>query len=378
VLKINLNQITGLSVALQVHQKQQSRVVNEKISACAHKRIATLKLPLGHLLMNSKIKTLTLAALAALSVGITATAQAQAFPDKPISLIVPFAAGGPTDVVARMIAIPMGKALGQTVLVENAVGAGGTIGANKVAHAAPNGYTIFLHHMGMATAPALYKKLPFDPLKDFEYIGQVVDVPMTLLARKDFPAKDVPELLAYLKTNGNKVSMANAGLGAVSHLCGLLFQSQIGIDLNTIPYKGTGPAMNDLLGGQVDLLCDQTTQTVPMIKENRIKAYGATTLTRLAALPNLPTLHEQGLKGFEVKVWHGMYAPKGTPAPVLDKINAALRSAMQDPQVVQRLADLSCDIPSVDKMTPAGLKTHLTAEINKWGPVIKKAGIYAD
>jgi tripartite-type tricarboxylate transporter receptor subunit TctC len=330
--------------------------------------------------MNSNIKTLTLAALAALSVGLTATtgAQAQAFPDKPISLIVPFAAGGPTDVVARMMAIPMGKALGQTVLVENAVGAGGTIGANKVAHAAPNGYTIFLHHMGMATAPALYKKLPFDPLKDFEYIGQVVDVPMTLLARKDFPAKDYPELLAYLKVNGNKVSMANAGLGAVSHLCGLLFQSQIGIDLNTIPYKGTGPAMNDLLGGQVDLLCDQTTQTVPMIKENRVKAYGATTLTRLAALPNLPTLHEQGLKGFEVKVWHGMYAPKGTPAPVLEKLNAAMRTAMKDPMVVQRLADLSSDVPSDDKMTPAGLKTHLTAEINKWGPVIKKAGIYAD
>ncbi|MGA8514547.1 MAG: tripartite tricarboxylate transporter substrate binding protein BugD, partial [Burkholderiaceae bacterium] len=317
--------------------------------------------------MNSKIKTLTLAALAALSVGFTATSQAQAFPDKPISLIVPFAAGGPTDVVARMMAIPMGKALGQSVVVDNAVGAGGTIGANKVAKAAPNGYTIFLHHMGMATAPALYKKLSFDPLNDFEYIGQVVDVPMTLLARKDFPAKDFPELLAYLKANGNKVSMANAGLGAVSHLCGLLFQSQIGIELNTIPYKGTGPAMNDLLGGQVDLLCDQTTQTVPMIKEGRVKAYGATTLTRLAALPNLPTLHEQGLKGFEVKVWHGMYAPKGTPAPVLEKLNAAMRTAMKDPQVMQRLADLSSDVPATDKMTPAGLKTHLTAEIAKWG-----------
>jgi tripartite-type tricarboxylate transporter receptor subunit TctC len=172
--------------------------------------------------------------------------------------------------------------------------------------------------------------------------------------------------------------MANAGLGAVSHLCGLLFQSQIGIDLNTIPYKGTGPAMNDLLGGQVDLLCDQTTQTVPLIKENRVKVYGTTSLTRLAALPNVPTLHEQGLKGFEVKVWHGMYAPKGTPAPVLDKINAALRTAMQDPVVVQRLADLSSDIPSADKITAAGLKSHLEAEINKWGPVIKKAGIYAD
>jgi tripartite-type tricarboxylate transporter receptor subunit TctC len=328
--------------------------------------------------MQRKLKLMALAVLASASAFITATAQAQTFPDKPISLVVPFAAGGPTDVVARMIAIPMGKALGQTVLVENAVGAGGTIGANKVAKAAPNGYTIFLHHMGMATSPALYKKLSFDPLKDFEYLGQVVDVPMTLLARKDFPAKDFPELLVYLKANGSKVSMANAGLGAVSHLCGLLFQSQIGIELNTIPYKGTGPAMNDLLGGQVDLLCDQTTQTVPLIKENRVKVYGTTSLTRLAALPNVPTLNEQGLKGFEVKVWHGMYAPKGTPAPVLDKINAALRSAMQDPMVVQRLADLSSDIPSADKMTAAGLKSHLEAEINKWGPVIKKAGIYAD
>jgi tripartite-type tricarboxylate transporter receptor subunit TctC len=323
--------------------------------------------------MQSKLKSIALAVLATASMFITASAPAQTFPDKPISLIVPFAAGGPTDVVARMIAIPMGKALGQTVLVENAVGAGGTIAATKVARATPNGHTIFLHHMGMATSPALYKKLSFDPLKDFEYIGQVVDVPMTLLARKDFPANNFPELLAYLKANGNKVSMANAGLGAVSHLCGLLFQSQIGIDLNTIPYKGTGPAMNDLLGGQVDLLCDQTTQTVPLIKENRVKVYGTTSLTRLAALPNVPTLNEQGLKGFEVKVWHGMYAPKGTPAAALEKINAALRTAMQDPAVVQRLADLSSDIPSADKMTAAGLKSH-----NKWSPVIKKAGIYAD
>jgi tripartite-type tricarboxylate transporter receptor subunit TctC len=328
--------------------------------------------------MVHKLKSIVRAVLAVATLCVTVSAQAQTFPDKPISLVVPFAAGGPTDVVARMMAIPMGKSLGQTVLVENAVGAGGTIGANKVAKAAPNGYTIFLHHMGMATSPALYKKLSFDPLKDFEYIGQVLDVPMTLLARKDFPAKDFPELLAYLKANGNKVSMANAGLGAVSHLCGLLFQSQIGIELNTIPYKGTGPAMNDLLGGQVDLLCDQTTQTVPLIKENRVKVYGTTSLTRLAALPNVPTLNEQGLKGFEVKVWHGMYAPKGTPAPVLEKINAALRAAMQDPVVVQRLADLSSDIPSADKMTAAGLKNHLEAEINKWGPVIKKAGIYAD
>ena len=207
--------------------------------------------------MKLKLKTLIMASMATLAAGLVAPASAQApFPDRPISLVVPFAAGGPTDVVARMIAIPMGKALGQSVVVENAVGAGGTIAATKVARAAPNGYTILIHHMGMSTAPALYKKLAFDPLKDFEYIAQVVDVPMTLLARKDFPASNLQELLAYVKSHKDKVSLANAGLGAVSHLCGLLFQSQIGAELNTIPYKGTGPAMNDLLGGQVDLLCD--------------------------------------------------------------------------------------------------------------------------
>ena len=328
--------------------------------------------------MNATFKTLALTALAAATVGIAAPAMAQAFPDKPVTLIVPFAAGGPTDVVARMLAIPMGKSLGQTVVIENAVGAGGTIASAKVARAAPNGYTIFIHHMGMATAPALYRKLSFDPLTDYEYIGQVVDVPMTLLARKDFPPTTMPELLTYVKANKDKVSMANAGLGAVSHLCGLLFQSQIGVELNTIPYKGTGPAMNDLLGGQVDLLCDQTTQTVPMIKDGRVKVYGVTTLKRLSALPNVPTLDEQGLKGFEVKVWHGLYAPKGTPAPVLEKINVALRASLQDPMVKQRLAELSSDIPPSDKLTPAGLKTHLEAEIAKWGPVIKKAGVYAD
>ena len=329
--------------------------------------------------MMIKRKTWLLACVAAATLGLTSPAFSQvAFPDKPIALVVPFAAGGPTDVVARMIAIPMGKALGQTVIVENTVGAGGTIGATRVARAAPNGYTIFLHHMGMATAPALYRNLSFDPLKDFEYIGQVVDVPMTLLARKDFPPTNFAELQTYLKAQGNKVSLANAGLGAVSHLCGLLFMSQIGVELNTIPYKGTGPAMIDLLGGQVDLLCDQTTQTVPLIKEGRVKVYGVTSLTRLSALPNVPTLNEQGLKGFEVKVWHGMYAPKGTPTPVLEKINAALRAAMQDPTVKQRLADLSSDIPPMEKISAAGLKNHLEAEIAKWAPVIKKAGVYAD
>ena len=309
---------------------------------------------------------------------LAGTAGAQAFPDKPVTLVIPFAAGGPTDVVARMVAIPMGKSLGQTVVVENTLGAGGTIATNRVAKAQPNGYTVLLHHMGMSTAPALYRKLPFDPLNDFEYIGQVLDVPMTLLARKDFPANNLNELLTYVKANKDKVSLANAGLGAVSHLCGMLFQSYVGVDLTTVPYKGTGPAMNDLMGGQVDLLCDQTTQTVPIIKDGRVKVYGVTTTQRLSALPNIATLDEQGMKGFEVKVWHGMYAPKGTPKPVLDKLNAALRFAMEDPAVKQRMQDLSADIPSPDKISANGLKTLLESEINKWGPVIRKAGIYAD
>lgn len=329
--------------------------------------------------MAVRFKHWLTAVAGAASLVATGAAVAQAaFPAKPVTVVVPFSAGGPTDVVARLIGVPMGKALGQTVIIDNALGAGGTIAAAKVARAAPDGYTIFLHHMGMSTAPALYRKLSFDPLKDFEYIGQVVDVPMTLLGRKDLPANNFKELQAYVKANGNKVTLANAGLGAVSHLCGLLFMSQMGVELTTVPYKGTGPAMNDLLGGQVDLLCDQTTQTVPFIKDGRIKVYGVTTHNRLGSLPNVPTLDEQGLKAFEVKVWHGMYAPKGTPKEVIDKLNAALKTAMADPHVKQRLAELSSDIPSAEKMTPEGLRTHLTAEIAKWGPVIKKAGIYAD
>ncbi len=321
--------------------------------------------------------TTALVGALALAAADPALAQ-QAYPDRPVTLVVPFAAGGPTDVVARMMSVPMAKSLGQQVVVENTVGAGGTIAATRVARAKPDGYTIFIHHMGMSTAPALYRKLTFDPLNDYEYVGQVVDVPMTLLARKDFPANTLPELLAYIRANKDKVTLANAGLGAVSHLCGLLFQSAIGVDMTTVPYKGTGPAMTDLLGGQVDLLCDQTTQTVPLIKEGRVKVFGVTVPKRLATLPNVPTLDEQGMKGFEVKVWHGMYAPKGTPAPVLEKINAALRAAMDDPTVKQRMVDLSADIVPPEKMTAAGLKTFLESEIAKWGPVIKKAGVFAD
>ena len=297
------------------------------------------------------------------------------WPTKSISLIVPFAAGGPTDSVARLIAVPMGQALGQTVVVENVPGAGGTIASTKVARAAPDGYTIYLHHMGMATANALYDKLPYDPLNSFEHIGQVADVPMVLLGKKSLPANNFKELEAYIKANGSKVTMANAGPGAVSQLCGLLFQSRLGVRLTNIPYTGTGPALTDLLGGQVDLLCDQTTQTIPYIKDGSVKAFGTTTLKRLPAIPNVPTLDEQGLKGFEVKVWHGMYAPKDTPKPILAKLNAALKKALTSPDVQKRLADANIDIVPVGKINDTGLKAHLEAEINKWGPVIRKANI---
>ena len=314
----------------------------------------------------------------ACSLTVPLLATAQSYPTKPITLVVPFAAGGPTDIVARTLAANLSKTIGQSVVVENKIGAGGTLASAYVAKAAPDGYTFLIHHNGMSTAPALYRKMSFNPLTDFEYVSQAVDVPMTLLGRKDFPANNFQELLTYIRANKDKVSLANAGLGAVSHLCGLMFMSQVGVELTTVPYKGTGPAMNDLLGGQVDLLCDQTTQTVPIIKENRVKAYGVTTLTRLSSLGQLPTLDEQGLKGFEVKVWHGMYVAKGTPAPIIEKINTALRFALQDPQVRQRLTDLSSDVPAADKLTPRGLQTHLEAEIKKWTPVIQKAGIYAD
>ncbi|MDM0074044.1 tripartite tricarboxylate transporter substrate binding protein BugD [Variovorax sp. J2P1-59] len=330
--------------------------------------------------MKSTWKAIAWATLGIGLLGIQANAMAQAaWPEKPVTLVVPYSAGGPTDVVARMLAIPMGKSLGQTVIVENTVGAGGTIAPARVAKAPPNGYTILIHHMGMATAPALYKKLSYDPLKDFEYVGQVLDVPMTLLSRKDFPASTFPELLSYVKANKDKVSLANAGVGAVSQLCGLLFMSQIGVDLTTVPYKGAGPALNDLMGGQVDLLCDQTTQTAPVIKEgNRVKVFGVTTPKRLSSMPNIPTLDEQGLKGFDVRVWHGVYAPKGTPPAVIEKINVALRAALQDDVVKQRLADLSSEIVPMDKVTPEALRSHLTAEIAKWGKVIRAAGIQGE
>ena len=319
------------------------------------------------------------AAAATLAAGALALpASAQTYPNKPITLVVPFAAGGPTDVVARSLGAVMTKSLGQAVLIENKTGAGGTIAATSVARAKPDGYTFLIHHNGMATAPALYRKLAYNPLADFDYVSQVIDVPMTLIGRKDLPAKDFKELLAYLKANGSKVNLAHAGLGAVSHLCSVLFRQAVGVELTTVPYQGTGPAMNALLGGQVDLLCDQTTSTTPHIKAGSVKLYGVTTPTRLKTLPDTPTLAEQGLKGFEMVVWHGIYAPKGTPKEAIDKFGAALKAALKDPTVARQLAELGAVVAPDDKLTPEGLQTWLKAETDRYGPVIKAAGQFAD
>jgi tripartite-type tricarboxylate transporter receptor subunit TctC len=303
---------------------------------------------------------------------------AQNYPSKVITIVVPFAAGGPTDTVARLTAAPMSKTLKQQVIVENVGGAGGTIGANRVAKAPADGYTLFLHHVGQSTAPALYRKLPFDPIADFEPIGLINEVPMTMVAKKDFPAKDLKELISYVKVNKDKVNLANAGLGAASHLCGMLFMSAIQTDLTTVPYNGTAPAMNDLLGGQVDLMCDQTTNTTSQIKAGKIRVYGVTTLKRIASLPNVPTLDEAGLKGFEVTVWHALYAPKNTPKAVIDKLTNALQDALKDTNVKQRFGELGTEPVSLDRATPQVLQKHLKAEIDKWTPIIKKAGVYAD
>jgi tripartite-type tricarboxylate transporter receptor subunit TctC len=322
-----------------------------------------------------KIKAIALGVVAA---ALASAAAAQQYPNRSITMMVPFSAGGPTDTVARIVAQSMSKPLGETVIVENKPSAGGILAPEQVKNARPDGYTILIHHIGMATTPALYRKLRFNPLTDFEYIGLINDVPMTIIAKPGFPAKDFKEFLSYIKAHKDKVSYANAGIGAASHLCGMLFMSAIQTEFLTVPYKGTGPAMNDLLGGTVDFMCDQTTNTTPQIKGGKVKVYGVTSLKRVASLPDIPTLDEQGLKGFEVGIWHGLYAPKGTPKAALDKLVAALQDTVKDETVKKRFADLGATTFAPEKATPAALQAHLKSEIDRWGPLIKKAGVYAD
>jgi tripartite-type tricarboxylate transporter receptor subunit TctC len=303
------------------------------------------------------------------------------YPEKPITIVVPFSAGGPTDKVARDLAEALRKPLGNaTIIIENVGGAGGTLGATKVARSAPDGYTLLLHHVGMATSPALYRNLPYKTLEAFEFLGMINEVPMTLIGKPTLPANNYAELAKWIEANKGKINLANAGLGAASHLCGLLFQSMLKVEMTTVPYKGTGPAMTDLLGGQVDIMCDQTTNTTSQIEGGKVKAYGVTTTKRLTtpALAKLPTLDESGLKGFNVTIWHALYAPKGTPQAVQDKVNTALKAALKDAEFIKREEALGAVVVTDARVNGPDHKKFVEAEINKWGPVIKAAGQYAD
>ncbi|MCQ4630101.1 tripartite tricarboxylate transporter substrate binding protein BugD [Shinella sp. CPCC 100929] len=316
---------------------------------------------------------------AAFAVSLLATsALGQTYPERTITMVVPFAAGGPTDTVTRLVAEAMSKDLGQQIVVENVGGAGGTLGAGRVASADADGYTLLLHHIGMATSATLYRKLAYDTLNAFEYVGLVTDVPMAIVARKDLEPTDLKGLIEYMKANKDTVTVANAGIGAASHLCGMMLMSAMQTQFVTVPYKGTGPAMTDLLGGQVDVMCDQTTNTTKQIQGGTIKAYAVTSPARLSNLPDLPTAEEAGLAGFQVGIWHGIYAPKGTPAEVTERLSKSLQGALKDPNVIARFAELGT-VPSAEAdATPAALKAKLEGEIARWKPVIEAAGQYAD
>ena len=321
-------------------------------------------------------------ALTALATLLGGAHAADPFPgSKPITIVVPFAAGGPTDRVARDLAEALRKPLGgATVIVDNAAGAGGSIGANKVAKAAADGHTLLLHHIGMATMPTLVRNIPFKVESDFEYLGMINDVPMTLIGKPALPAATYKDLSGWITANKGKINLGNAGIGSASHLCGLLFQNAVQVDMTTVPYKGTAPAMSDLIGGQIDLMCDQTTNTTSQIEGKKVKAFAVTTAKRLStpALKDLPTMQESGLKGFEVTIWHGLYAPKGTSADVLGKLNNALKTALKDPEFIKKQEGLGAVVVTDKRMEPAEHKKFVAAEIAKWSPVIKAAGVYAD
>jgi tripartite-type tricarboxylate transporter receptor subunit TctC len=323
------------------------------------------------------MKKLLAAALAVLSFA----AVAQTYPSKPITIVVPFAAGGPTDRVARDLAEAMRKPLGDaTIVIENVLGAGSSIGSNKVAKANPDGHTILLNHIAMASMPNLLRNMPFKIDSDFEYLGMINDVPMTVIARPTMPAKNFKELRDWLNANKGKINLGNAGIGSASHLCGLMLQNAVQVDMTTIPYKGTAPALTDLIGGQIDLMCDQTTNTSVQIEAKKVNAYGVTTSKRLTtpALKDIPTLQEEGLKGFEVTIWHGLYAPKGTPSDVVTKLNTALKAALKDPDFIKKQEALGAVVVTDKRMEPAEHKKFVASEIAKWGPVIAAAKEYID
>ena len=315
---------------------------------------------------------------AGILVSTLGSALAQDYPSRTITLIVPFPAGGPTDTVARVTANAMSKALGQSIVVENVAGAGGTLGAGRAARAEPDGYSLLIHHVGLATAATLYRKLAYDTRTAFAPIGLTTDAPMVFVGRSNLEPNSLQELVGYARARGKNFMFASAGLGSASNLCGLMFMAAIKQELSNVPYKGGGPLMNDLIGKQIDLGCEQATTATEPVKGKLVKAYAVTTRSRLASLPELPTTDEAGLKGFDVNVWHGIYAPKGTPAAVVQKLSAALKAAVKDPEVVKRFGDINTVPVSEDRATPEALGELLISEIERWEPVIKTANQFAD
>jgi tripartite-type tricarboxylate transporter receptor subunit TctC len=311
-------------------------------------------------------------------VSTAGSASAQDYPARSITIVVPAAAGGPTDTISRITAQAMSKLLGQQITIENAGGAGGTIGTGRVVRADPDGYTLLIYHVGLSTAATLYRKLPYDTRSAFAAIGLVTDAPMTIIGRPDLEPDTLRELIAYLKGRSTKTTFGNAGIGSASHLCGMLFTSLVRVELTAVPYRGTGPVMNDLIGKQIDMTCDQATNTTGPISGGQVKAYAVTTRARLKSLPNLPTADEAGLKGFELGVWHGVFAPQGTPPAIVQKLSAALKGALKDPELVKRFNDINTEPMPDDRATPEAAHRKLLSEIDRWAPIINAVGEYAD
>jgi tripartite-type tricarboxylate transporter receptor subunit TctC len=316
--------------------------------------------------------------VAGLAAVVTAPAAAQEFPSRPVNLMMPYAAGGPGDTVTRIIGQGMGKALSTQFVVENTAGAGGTVGTAKVAAAAADGHSLLVMHFGHAANTALYRNLRYDAVRDFEPIGLIAESPMAFVAKKDFPAGNLRDLVAHLKANPAKTTHGHAGIGSASHLCGLLFFNAIGTTVTSIPYKGTAPALNDLIGGQFDFMCDQTLNVLQPVNSGLIKAFATPTKARLAVAPDLPTTAEAGVPGVEITVWFGMWAPRATPQPVIEKLAAGLREALKDPDVKNRLAAAGAETVAAERATPDALRAHLKSEIDKWVPIIQKAGVAAE
>lgn len=325
--------------------------------------------------MTSTRRSLIAAAAALAALAAPHAAAAQGYPARPITLVVPFTAGGPTDTIARLVGQSMSTTLGQPVVIENVAGAGGTVGAARTAKAEPDGHTLLIAHVALPASASLYRTLPYDTATAFEPLGLVNVGPMALAARKDYPAADVTALLAKLQQDGPKTTMAHAGIGSNSHLCGLLLQQALGAKVTEVAYRGTGPAMNDLMGGQVDLLCDQTTNAVPQIDAKTVRGYAVTSARRLDVLGDLPTLQEAGLPGFDFVIWHALYAPKGTPAPIVAALNAALRVAVADATIRSRFAAVGTDVYPEAELTPEAHRARFLREIATWREVVAKSGV---